>query len=100
MGVSINILASNIYVQYRGNVNVDNGYFEQINLKESRFVKEMYYDTGNKYLIVRLKNKYYHYCSIPKSTVNKWTSSSSLGKFYNLNIKGNYDCRINPVPTY
>lgn len=32
--------------------------------------------------------------------VNAWVDAPSLGKYYNANIKGNYDCRINPTPEY
>ncbi len=89
-----------ITVKYRGNINVNNGYFQELNLRPSSFIKSMYYDENNNYLLVRLNNTYYHYCSIPNRVVLKWTSSSSLGKFYNWHIKGNYDCRYNPVPRY
>ena len=98
--MSIGAFAKNINVKYRGTVNVDNGHFQKINLKSSSLIKDMYYDKSNKYLIVRLKNTYYHYCSIPSSASAQWTQSSSLGRYYNHNIKGNYDCRVNPIPNY
>ncbi|WP_415406985.1 KTSC domain-containing protein [Sulfurovum sp. CS9] len=99
-GISIGAFANNIYVKYRGSVDVDNGHFQKINLKNSSLVKNIYYDESNKYLLVRLKNTYYHYCSIPSSIVTQWQQSPSLGRYYNHNIKGNYDCRVNPVPSY
>ncbi len=89
-----------ITVKYRGNINVNNGYFQELNLRPSSFIKSMHYDKNNNYLLVRLKNTYYHYCSIPQSVVSDWRSSSSLGRYYNYNIKGNYDCRVYPVPNY
>ena len=96
-----NALAEDIYVKYRdGTVDVSNGHFQHLSLKDSRLVKNMYYDQGNSYLLVRLKSTYYHHCSIPQGVVSDWRDSSSLGKYYNRNIKGNYDCRINPIPSY
>ena len=89
-----------VYVKYRGAVKVDNGHFSHLQLKSSSLVKDMYYDKKNKYLLVRLKSTYYHYCSIPSSVVTQWKQSSSLGRYYNSYIRGNYDCRINPMPSY
>jgi len=100
IGLGSNAFAKDIYVKYRGTVDVSNGHFQQLGLNRSSLVKNMYYDQGNSYLLVRLKSTYYHYCSIPQGVVSDWRSSSSLGRYYNRNIKGNYDCRVNPVPNY
>lgn len=92
--------AETIYVKYRGPVNVDNGHFDKVQLKNSSLVNAMYYDSNNEYLLVRLQNTYYHYCAIPNKVVNMWVKSSSLGNHYKSFIKGNYDCRIYPMPNY
>lgn len=34
----------------------------------------MYYDSTNKYLIVKLKETYYHYCGISSNVVSNWIS--------------------------
>lgn len=92
--------AETIYIKYKGYVDVDNGHFTHLKLKHSSLVKDMYYDSNSKYLLVRLKNTYYHYCAIPNNIVGQWMESSSLGRYYNSYIRGNYDCRINPIPRY
>lgn len=89
-----------VYVKYRGLVDVDNGHFSRLQLKNSSLVKDIYYDSSSEYLLVRLNHTYYHYCSIPNNVVNSWTKSPSLGGHYSSFIKGNYDCRIYPVPSY
>ncbi len=89
-----------VYIKYKGTVDVDNGHFSHLELKNSSLVKDMYYDKNNEYLLVRLKHTYYHYCSIPSNVINSWVGSPSLGRYYNTYIKGNYDCRIYPVPNY
>lgn len=94
------VFSESIYVKYRGNIDIDNGHFSKLPLKSSSFVKDMYYDKSNKYLLVRLNHTYYHYCLIPNDIVKKWVEAPSLGKYYNLFIKGQYDCRIYPVPEY
>ena len=94
------LFSETIYVKYRGTVDVDNGHFTHLKLKSSSLIKDMYYDKNNKYLLVQLKHTYYHYCSIPNSVVNSWIESPSLGRYYNSFIKGNYDCRVYPTPSY
>ena len=89
-----------VFVKYRGFLNVNNGHFVDLKIGSSTFIKSMYYDENNNYLIVQLDNTYYQYCAIPSSTVDEWVQSSSLGRYYNRNIKGNYDCRYNYLPKY
>ena len=93
--------AREIHVKYRATpVDISNGYFQEINLKQSSFVNEMFYDGSNEYLLVRLKNTFYHYCEIPAEVINKWITSPSLGGYYNASVKGKYDCRVNRMPVY
>ena len=92
--------AQDVNVKYRGPVNVDNGHFVEFQLKPSSLVKQIYYDEPNEYLIVSLDGAYYHYCSLPLEVVNDWVNAESLGRYYNKNIKGRFDCRINPTPEY
>ena len=81
-------------------VKVDNQQLKYQSIQSSSLVKDMYYDSANKYLIVKLKETYYHYCGISPNIVSNWINSSSLGSYYLYEIKGNYDCRIYPVPKY
>lgn len=95
------VWARDITVKYRDTpVDIDNGHFEQVHLKESSLVKSIYFDARGKYLLVNLRGTYYHYCGITASLVDSWRKSESLGAYYNEHIQGNYDCRANPVPSY
>ena len=89
-----------IYVKYIGEVQVNNNHLVQMDLKPSSLVKDMYYDDEGKYVIVKLKSTYYNYCGIDSMVINKWIRSTSIGQYYIYNIKGNYDCRIYPIPEY
>jgi hypothetical protein len=93
-------LAKQVYVKYRGQVETGNGHFVGYNLKPSSLVQDIYYDNPNNYLLVSLNGTYYHYCGIPENVVSSWVNASSLGRFYGSYIKGNYDCRVYPVPQY
>lgn len=94
-----NSTAETINVKYRP-IPVDSKHFQEISLKESTLVKRILFDDSKKYLLVKLNKTFYHYCSINNNVVNNWIKADSLGKFYAINIKGNYDCRLNPVPEY
>ena len=90
-----------INVKYRSTpVDVNNGTFVELALKPSSVVKEIFFDASAAYLLVRLKNTFYHYCGVDNATVRNWENAGSLGRFYGQNIKGNFDCRINPMPDY
>jgi hypothetical protein len=56
-------------------------------------------------VIVQLKSVYYHYCEMPKTTVDEWLTAPLMGQFYNARIKstgkdGPYDCRTHRVPSF
>ena len=89
--------AQSVYVKYKGVVNTDTMVTKSIGY--SSFVNDIKYNAKHQYLLVKLNSTYYHYCSIPENVVNNWISSSSLGRYYKYNIRGNYDCRYNYLPT-
>lgn len=88
--IATGVNAETVYVKYRGNVDIA-GY--ACTVPSSSFVYRICYKASDKYLVVQLRDTYYHYCRIPASTVSAWKSASSVGDYYNQNIKGNFDCR-------
>jgi len=91
--------AETVFVKYRGPVPLNS--FNCTPLKSSSLVKRICYDATNAYLIVKLKNTYYHYCKIDSGMVAAWQNANSLGRFYNQYIKGRaFDCRGRVVPVY
>ncbi|WKA26372.1 KTSC domain-containing protein [Bradyrhizobium roseum] len=95
--------AETVDVKYRGQVDLKP--FTCQSITKSSFVNRICYDAKNQYMIILLKDTYYHYCEIPKSTVDALLSADSHGRYYNANIKGSgkdgpYDCRTHRVPSY
>jgi hypothetical protein len=88
--------AESVYVKYRG--EVDLRAFDCDDITRSSFIRRVCYDQRNAYMLISLNGTYYHYCAIDSGTVSALLSASSMGQFYNANIKGNFDCRINQVP--
>jgi hypothetical protein len=90
-----------ITVKYRDDqVDIANSRWEKLDTTGSSIVNGSWYDSQNKYMIINLSGTYYHYCSLPPSTWSSFKKASSFGSYYNSNIKGKYDCRVNPVPNY
>ena len=87
-----------VMVKYRG--PVDLAPFVCESTPQSSLVKRLCYDAKQQYVLVNLQGTWYHYCEVPAVTVNAWQRSESLGRFFNANMKGQYDCRVNRVPTY
>jgi len=97
------VQAETVEVKYRGSVDLRP--FTCSDVSRSSFVERVCYDKANQYMIIRLKGTYYHYCELPQSTLDAFTSAESMGRYYNANIKGSgkdgpFDCRSHRVPDY
>jgi hypothetical protein len=90
-------------VKYRGPVDLKPFACETVT--KSSFINRVCYDAANQYMVILLKDTYYHYCELPKSILDALMAAPSLGTYYNANIKGigkdgPYDCRTHRVSTY
>jgi hypothetical protein len=90
--------AETVNVKYRG--EVDLAPFECTNITRSSSVKRICYDRLNSYMLIDLNGTYYHYCEIDGETVAGLMHAESVGKFFNTNVKGLFDCRTHHVPNY
>lgn len=89
-----------VKIKYRDDkVNISASNFEPLN-KSDPTVKGAWYDSDNQYMVIKLGSTYYHYCGMPSSAWRAFSSASSLYSAYQDDIKGNFDCRVNSVPSY
>lgn len=89
-----------VTVKYRDDkVNISASNFEPLDKSDST-VKGAWYDSGNEYMVIKLSGTYYHYCGMPSSAWSGLKAASSPYEYYQDSIKGNFDCRKNPVPRY
>lgn len=89
-----------VSVKYRDDkVNISANNFEPLDKSDST-VKGAWYDSSNEYMIIKLGSTYYHYCGMPSSAWSGLEASSAPYDYYQDSVKGNFDCRVNPVPTY
>ena len=92
--------AGYVKIKYRDDkVNISASNFEPLNKSDST-VKGAWYDSSNEYMVIKFSGIYYHYCGMPNSAWRDFSSASSLYSEYQSGIKGNFDCRENPVPRY
>lgn len=88
-------------IKYRDDsVDIAHPRFESHNTSRSSFIRNAWYDSTEDYMIINLNGVNYHYCGMPGSAWDGFKSASSLGSYYRENIKGDFDCRIHPVPSY
>lgn len=89
-----------VKVKYRDDkVNISASNFEPLDKTDST-VKGAWYDSSNEYMIIELGSTYYHYCGMPSSEWSDFKATPAPYEYYQSSIKGNFDCRINPVPNY
>jgi hypothetical protein len=98
VGLSGTALGETVNVKYRGVVDLAPFQCESVN--RSSLVTRVCYDRKEQYMIIGLQGTYYHYCEIDPGTVNALRGAESMGRFYNSNIKGRFDCRNRRVPAY
>jgi hypothetical protein len=91
-------LAETVDVKYRG--LLDLAPFACADVTRSSFIRRVCYDKAKSYMVISLNGTYYHYCSIPGGTVDALMAAPSMGRFFNAEVKGHFDCRLNPVPQY
>lgn len=93
--------AETVQVKYHGSVALDA--FACVEVRESSDVQRFCYDKAARYLIIRLKTTYYHYCEIDLATVQGLDKASSKRQFFETRIRGGggdgpFDCRTHPIP--
>jgi hypothetical protein len=90
--------AETVIVKYRGAVDLKPLKCETI--YQSSVVKRLCYDAKEGYVVVNLNGTYHQYCEVPAFVVSGWRASNSMGDYFNKNVKGHFDCRVNRVPAY
>ncbi|WP_076999166.1 KTSC domain-containing protein [Variovorax sp. KK3] len=93
--------AETVQVKYHGAVSLDA--FACADVNESSDVSRICYDKAERYMIIRLKSTYYHYCQIDAATVQGLLSANSKRLFFETRIRGTgadgpFDCRTRPIP--
>lgn len=97
------LYAETVEVKYRG--PVDLAKFECTGELDGSLVKRVCYNTEHSYMLIRLKQTWYHYCEIDQGTVSALLAAGSKGSFYRENVKddatgGKFGCRDKPVPEF
>lgn len=95
--------SESVVVKYRGTIDLEN--FACENIARSSFIRRVCYDAANLYMLIQLKQTYYHYCEIDAGTVAALKSAPSMGQYFNVYIKGTgsdgpFDCRTHSIPQY
>jgi hypothetical protein len=95
--------AETIDVKYYGSLDLKT--FACTDVTRSSFINRACYDKAKQFMVVQLKGTYYPYCEMPATAYDAFLNASSMGQYYNANIKGSgkdgpFDCRTHVKPTY
>ncbi|WP_210241666.1 MULTISPECIES: KTSC domain-containing protein [unclassified Mesorhizobium] len=95
--------AETVDVKYRGPVHLAK--FQCTGELDSSVLKRVCYNPEYSYMLIRLKQTWYHYCEIDQGTVDALFAAESKGRFYDSSIKdsgtgGKFGCRDKPVPEF
>lgn len=93
--------AETVQVKYHGAVSLDSFACAEVN--EHSDVSRICYDGAERYMVIRLKTTYYHYCEIDAATVRGLQGASSKRQFFEARVRGSgadgpFDCRTHPIP--
>jgi hypothetical protein len=95
--------AETIDVKYYGPLDLKS--FACSDITRSSFINRACYDKAKQFMVVQLNGTYYPYCEMQAATYDAFLNASSMGQYYNANIKGSgkdgpFDCRTHAVPKY
>lgn len=79
-------------IKYSDTLDLSNSRFEHKNTSKSSFVGGAWYDRDEDFLVLELSGNYYNFCDVESSIWKGFKRASSYGKYFNQNIKGEYDC--------
>jgi len=92
-----------VCVKYHKCLDVDQ--FKCETITRSSFINRVCYLEAKRYMIIKLKETYYHYCSVTPEAVTEFLAAPSMGRYYNDNFRskpdgthGPFDCRDHPIP--
>lgn len=93
--------AETVHVKYHGAVSLDS--FACTDVKERSDVSRICYDKAERYMLIRLKTTYHHYCTVDSGTVQGLLVANSKRQYFEGRIKGTgsdgpFDCRSHPIP--
>lgn len=99
--LSLTAAAETVSVKYHGTVVLDA--FTCTEVRDGSDISRICYDSAERYMIIRLKTTYYHYCEIDATTVSGLQRAASKRQFFEARIRGSgsdgpFDCRTHPIP--
>jgi hypothetical protein len=98
------LAAEEACVKYHKCVPLDQ--FNCTEVTRSTNVKRVCYAESKRYMIIKLKETYYHYCEIGPAVVAELLAAPSVGGYYTTRIRSQasddraFDCRDHPIPDF
>jgi hypothetical protein len=80
--------------------------FKCTDTARSSYVRTVCYDAAKSYMLIKLKNVWYHYCAVDSASAQNLITAPSVGRHYteyfrsHKGVHGPFDCRDHPPPSY
>jgi len=102
VATSLSAGAETVSVKYHGDVPLTS--FTCTPVEQGGNVTRVCYDAAERYMVIRLKSTYYHYCEIDAATVRALLAAKPIDTYFGSRIRGTgsdgpFDCRTHPIPT-
>jgi hypothetical protein len=78
--------AETVSVKYHGDVPLTSFICNPV--KQAGNVTRVCYDAAERYMVIRLKSTYYHYCEIDAATVRDLLAADPIDAFFSARIRG------------
>ncbi len=98
LAAPVMLCAETVSVNYVG--EVDLAPFHCTDVSQGGRISRICYDGAQRYLLVRLKELYHHFCEIEAGTVERFIASYSIDHFFKVIIENRHNCRPATVPKY
>jgi hypothetical protein len=99
------VFAGCIVVKYR-DAPVCSDTFVCTETPQDSVVREVCFDAARSYMLIKLDETWYHYCSLDRGSVENLIKAPSIYNYYKQHFRshgsvhGPFDCRDHPVPNY
>lgn len=90
--------AERVAVKFRG--SLDLRHHKCTDVAKGNLIRRVCYNRAKHYMVLKLRDTYYHYCAVDPKTVAKLLSADWPEQYFDTAIRGHFDCRTHRLPKY
>jgi hypothetical protein len=87
-----------VEVEVEGHALVPLDSFACTDTPRSSWIRTICYDEEARYMLMRQRDAWHHFCSIDPQTVAAFIAAPSVGAYYHASVEGRFDCEEGLIP--